>query len=180
MFVNDFTECGNIFRVSKYTHPQRFYSLDLCILNSNWFIPCLSRTLTLQTFFPPVEVNNCVCLRKANGKQILQWKRCWGCFPEVKMCYSILSSFCPCSEMLNSDEEQGVGQVNERETERGEEEKKGLIWRLHAATISSTQNGQTHCWNMHESFPSGGWGVRERSRERSSLFIKLHETALRD
>lgn len=61
------------------------------------------------------------------------------------MCYSILSSFCPCSEMLNSDEEQGVGQVNERETERGEEEKKGLIWRLHAATISSTQNGQTHC-----------------------------------
>lgn len=40
------------------------------------------------------------------------------------MCYSILSSFCPCSEMLNSDEEQGVGQVNERETERGEEEKK--------------------------------------------------------
>lgn len=27
--------------------------------------------------------------------------------------------FPPCSEMLNSDEEQGTGGVNERETERG-------------------------------------------------------------
>lgn len=54
--------------------------------------------------------------------------------------------FPPCSEMLNSDEEQGIGGVNERETERGGGEGgRGLIWRLHAAMISCTQNGQTRC-----------------------------------
>lgn len=87
--------------------------------------------------------------------------------------------FSPCSEMLNSDEEQGIAGVNEGERQK-EEKERGLIWRLHAAMISCTQNGQTHCWNMHESFPNGGWGVREQSSERSILFIKLHETALRD
>lgn len=52
--------------------------------------------------------------------------------------------FSPCSEMLNSDEEEGVRGLSERKT--GERRRKrGLIWRLHAATINSTQNGQTHC-----------------------------------
>lgn len=133
----------------------------------------------LSKLLPPVEVNNCARLRTPTASWFFGEKDVERLFPRGRDVCLYSQSVSPCSEMLNSDEEQGVRGVNEGET--GERRRKrGLIWRLHAATISSTQNGQTHCWNMHESFPSGGSGGRERSREGSSLFIKLHETALRD
>ncbi len=47
-----------------------------------------------------------------------------GLFPQGKDVHLYSQSSSPCSEMLNSDEEQGVGGVSERETER-EEEKGG-------------------------------------------------------
>lgn len=58
---------------------------------------------------------------------------------KTRVPYSLSRS--PCSEMLSSDEERRVRGLNDRERQERGEGCEGLIWRLHAATISSTQNG---------------------------------------
>lgn len=135
---------------------------------------------TANFIFPPPVVNYRACFRECwrlagTSAAKIEMFYIYRCFQEAKMWAPFLSMSWNAEQWWRTARPRGEwGRDRKRRRERG------LIWRLHAAAISSTQNGQTHCWNMHESFPSGGWGVREQSRERSSLFIKLHETALRD